>query len=540
MDVLAAATTWLDQDPDPITRLELQGLIDSKDIEGLNSRFLTRLEFGTAGLRGELGAGPNRMNQVVVAQTALGLGRFLLANKSEYQDQNGQLSVVIGYDGRINSDVFAKLSAEIFQALGISAKLFSKMVPTPVAAFTGKLLAASATVVVTASHNPPRDNGYKVYLGGKNGHSQLVPPQDGEIASFIEQIARETTFRDIPRSFDYQVLEDAEIAAYTARALELVDQSEQARIRRQELKISYTAMHGVGYRYLKEIFDQSGFQLSSVLEQQEPDGSFPTVAFPNPEEPGAMDLAFALATKTQADVVIANDPDADRLAIGFGTPPRMLTGDQVGLILAEYSAQHGAKVIANSIVSQDLGPIANHHGISYSQTLTGFKWISKVAGLDYGYEEALGYCVDPSNTPDKDGITAALLIAEIASNLKSAGLNLGDELKRLASLYGESATGQVSIRVTNLDVISKVMTALRHSPPKEILGQPVALEDYLGKVDAQKTDALVFSSSNLKVIFRPSGTEPKLKCYLQFRGAAAESGLADLKNWASKLIAELS
>ena len=540
MDVLSAATTWLNQDPDPLTRSELQGLIASDDLEALNSRFLTRLEFGTAGLRGELGAGPNRMNQVVVAQTALGLGRFLLANRSEYLDQSGNLSVVIGYDGRINSDVFAKLSAEIFQALGISAKLFSKMVPTPVAAFTGKLLAASATVVVTASHNPPRDNGYKVYLGGKNGHSQLVPPQDAEIASFIKAIATDTTFQEIARASNYQVLEDAEINAYTARALELVDQGEQEKTRRSTLKISYTAMHGVGYRYLREIFDQAGFQLNSVTEQQEPDGRFPTVAFPNPEEPGAMDLAFALATKFQADVIIANDPDADRLAIGYGTPPRMLTGDEVGLILAEYAAQNGAKVIANSIVSQDLGPIASHHGISYSQTLTGFKWIAKVPGLDFGYEEALGYCVDPSNTPDKDGITAALLIAEIASNLKTSELDLGDELGRLASLYGESATGQVSIRVTDLGVISSVMSKLRHSPPTEILGQPVTLEDYLGKVGNQKTDALVFSSSSLKVIFRPSGTEPKLKCYLQFRGAEAKTGIVNLKSWASELITELS
>jgi phosphomannomutase len=540
MDLIETAKAWLDQDPDPVTQAELTALIEAGDQAALQSRFETRLEFGTAGLRGELGAGPNRMNQVVVAQTALGLGRFLLANRDAYLDDAHGLSVVIGYDGRANSDVFARLSAEIFSALGIRAKLFGEMVPTPVAAFTGRLLGSSATVVVTASHNPPRDNGYKVYLGGANGHSQLVPPQDAAIATEIEKVASELSFQNIERSSDFDLLGEAEIYAYHRRALELIGNAEQLRSQRAALKIAYTAMHGVGHKHVAEIFSEAGFKLHSVTAQQEPDGRFPTVAFPNPEEPGAMDLAFELAQDISADVVIANDPDADRLAVGFGNPPRMLTGDQLGLILAELMASRGARVIANSIVSQDLTALARHHGIGYETTLTGFKWISKVENLDYGYEEALGYCVDPSYTPDKDGITAALMIVELAAELKSKGLNLGDELNRLSALYGDTATGQVSIRVQDLAQIKKVMGALRTNPLGSILGKQVSVDDYLTKPGHQTTDALIFTGQAIKVIFRPSGTEPKLKCYLQFTGSETETGLENLKHWARELIQSLS
>ena len=253
-----------------------------------------------------------------------------------------------------------------------------------------------------------------------------------------------------------------------------------------------------------------------------------------------MDLAFELAEDVSADVVIANDPDADRLAVGFGNPPQMLTGDQAGLILAELMAARGARVIANSIVSQDLSALAAHHGIGYETTLTGFKWISKVEKLDYGYEEALGYCVDPSYTPDKDGITAALMIVELAAELKSKGLTLGDELSRISELYGDTATGQVSIRVQDLSQIKKVMSGLRANPPLSILDEEVEVEDYLAKSGHHKTDALIFTGQGIKVIFRPSGTEPKLKCYLQFTGSNTRQGLEDLKHWARNLIQALS
>lgn len=540
MDHYQKAQAWLRQDPDPVTRTELAELIANSDQAGLTARFESRLEFGTAGLRGELGAGPNRMNQIVVGQTALGIAEFLLANRDAYLDPGGQLSVVIGYDGRVNSDVFAKLTAEIFAGKGLTALLFDRLVPTPVAAFTGRARRSSATIVVTASHNPPRDNGYKVYLGGKNGNSQLVPPQDREISVQIKKVAAAVEFQDLPRSANYQLIGQTDIAAYVDRALTLIPQDSQARQRRGNLKITHTSMHGVGWKFVREIFERSGFTLSSVLSQQEPDGSFPTVAFPNPEEPGAMDEAFINALANQSSLILANDPDADRLAVGYGHDPVMLTGDQVGVILAERAISAGAKVIANSIVSQDLSVIAKHHGIDYRQTLTGFKWISKVAGINFGYEEALGYCMDPEYTPDKDGITAALLIAELASELEAQGLGLDAELLRIEKLYGQSANGQVSIRVTDLDVIAKVMAALRADPPAEILGHQVALEDFMEKPGHDKTDALVFTSEALKVIFRPSGTEPKLKCYLQLRGEGAKADLESLQVWAKNLISSLS
>lgn len=540
MNFTDLAKSWLHQDPDPKTRAELQGLIASVDLRGLEARFGARLEFGTAGLRGELGAGPNRMNQVVVAQTALGISRFLLASGSQYLDSQGGLSVVIGYDGRHNSDVFAKLSAEIFAAQGIRALMFDQVVPTPVAAFAGRSRLSSATIVVTASHNPPKDNGYKVYLGGANGNSQLVPPQDAEIADQIARVASETSFQDIPRSGSYSLLGKEDISNYVDRALTLIPQDAKAKSRRGELRITHTSLHGVGWKFIKEIFERSGFELCSVQSQQEPDGDFPTVIFPNPEEPGAMDLAFESAIENKSELILANDPDADRLAVGFGQNQQMLTGDQVGLILADRLATAGVRVIANSIVSQDLTAIAEHHGLEYQQTLTGFKWISKVPGIGFGYEEALGYCVDPEFTPDKDGITAALLIAELASELSEQGQNLGDELARIADQYGQTATGQVSIRVQDLGVIASSMAFIRQHPPLQILGQSVTLTDYLQRSGNDRTDALIFTGPTIRVIFRPSGTEPKLKCYLQFSGADSAAGLESLRDWATNLISTAS
>jgi phosphomannomutase len=347
-------------------------------------------------------------------------------------------------------------------------------------------------------------------------------------------------FQDLPRSIGYQLIGEADTAAYVDRAISLIPQDSESKKRRGALKVTHTSMHGVGWKFVREIFERSGFSLSSVASQQEPDGSFPTVAFPNPEEPGAMNEAFKDAIANQSDLILANDPDADRLAVGYGKHPRMLTGDQVGVMLADRLAGAGAKVIANSIVSQDLSLIAKHHGAEYQQTLTGFKWISKVPGIAYGYEEALGYCVDPDYTPDKDGITAALLMAELASELHSQGLELDSELARIEELHGKVSTGQVSIRVTDTAVIAKVMAALRIAPPTQILGQQVKLKDFLEKAGFDKTDALVFSSERLKVIFRPSGTEPKLKCYLQLRGEDSEAGLESLRSWAKNLIEALS
>ncbi|MEY3561633.1 MAG: hypothetical protein RL068_785 [Actinomycetota bacterium] len=540
MDYLDQAASWLEQDPDPVTQAELSEIIRSNDQEALASRFASSLQFGTAGLRGELGAGPNRMNRVVVAQTALAIARFLKTNRAQYLNPDGGLSVVIGFDGRTNSDIFAKDSAAILQAAGIEALLFDFAVPTPVAAFTGRKLRASATIVVTASHNPPRDNGYKVYLGGANGGSQLISPQDEQIAAEIKGVAQTFTFSQIPQNLSYGSLGQAQVDAYVARAAELIRSTNS---NRDQLSITYTAMHGVGYRIVKQLFDQVGFQFESVARQQEPDGTFPTVAFPNPEEPGAMDLSFEHANMQNSDLIIANDPDADRLAIGLKTASgyQMLTGDQVGLLLAEIVASSKkAGNLANSIVSANISAVAQRHGLGYQQTLTGFKWISKVEGLVYGYEEALGYCVDPSHTPDKDGITAALLIAELASDLKAKGMDLAGYLVELAEHYGHQATGQVSIRVSDLSVISKIMAGVRAAAPEKILDERARFEDLALGLNLPKTDAVVLTTDSYRVIIRPSGTEPKLKCYLQVVATSTEQGqleLESLRGWARNLLA---
>jgi phosphomannomutase len=543
MNLLEKANSWLQQDPDPETRAELASLISANDTAQLESRFGSRLEFGTAGLRGELGSGPNRMNRVVVGQAAYAIAKFLKANQAVYQNPSGQLSAVIGFDGRINSDVFAKDTAEIFSAAGIRAQLFDRVVPTPVACFTGARLKASVTIVVTASHNPPRDNGYKVYLGGPLFGSQLVPPQDKEIAGFITQIATETTFANIPKSSEVQTLSAPEVQQYQDRALELIAQDKQGRA---DLKITYTAMHGVGYAVLQPIFAEAGFAIDSVAKQQEPNGLFPTVSFPNPEEPGAMDLSFETALAKDSDLILANDPDADRLAVGVKTSGgyQMLTGDEVGLLLAErIAAKDPSGSFANSIVSASLTPLATHHGIKYEQTLTGFKWISKVDNLRYGYEEALGYCVDPSHTPDKDGITAALLIAEWAAELKAQGTNLLAQLDLLAQRYGHLKSGQVSIRVSDLSVIGKIMAGVRATPLTSVLGEKVEYEDLALGLKLKPTDGVILSGASTRLIIRPSGTEPKLKCYLQVlaeSSAQATDSLEKLKSFASEYLKSLS
>jgi len=304
MSLLELAEAWVAQDPDPKTQSELQVLMDQANLDQIGERFAQLLQFGTAGLRGELGAGPNRMNRIVVSYAALALAKFLVQNKNTYSDHAGQLSVVIGYDGRENSDVFAQDSAEILQANGCQALLFDRAVPTPVAAFTGKRKGASATIVVTASHNPPRDNGYKVYLGGPNGSSQLISPQDKEIANLIEDISKTETFSSIAHSTGYQKLDHADVNLYIERAASLVKRDNP---NRQGLNITHTSLHGVGWSVVSELFSKLGFRVSPVLEQMQPDANFPTVSFPNPEEAGAMDLSYASATKAGSDLILAND-----------------------------------------------------------------------------------------------------------------------------------------------------------------------------------------------------------------------------------------
>jgi phosphomannomutase len=521
-DLKEQALAWLSQDPDPETRAELQVLIDNDDEAGLTTRFHTRLEFGTAGLRGELGAGPNRMNRVLVAQTAAGLGNYLLKH-------NSKASVVIGFDGRVNSDVFAKDSAEVLAGMGIEVLLLDEMGPTPLVSFATRYLNMSAGIMVTASHNPPRDNGYKVYLGGDFNGSQIISPVDNQIADEINKVAKTQTFDSLPKSTEYKLIGQEIRAEYLKSALLAGGQSDGT-----ELKIVYTPMHGVGWSAIEPLFESSGSEaLIPVPEQVEPDGNFPTVAFPNPEEKGALDLSMALAEAQDADLIIANDPDADRVALALPTASgwQRLTGDQVGLILAdEIASKAKSGTLACSIVSSSvLAKVADHYGLDFKATLTGFKWISKIPNLIFGYEEALGYCIDPDYVADKDGVSAALLLANIARREKAAGRTLWDLLDDLGNRYGFYATGQISIRVSDLSIIGKAMHTIRTTPPKELAGLTATFTDMsLGSKDLMPTDGLRFDlADGRRVIIRPSGTEPKLKCYLE-AVADSEAGAKDL------------
>lgn len=521
LELKEKALAWLNQDPDPETRAELQALLDNTDLDGLTSRFHTRLEFGTAGLRGELGAGPNRMNRVLVAQTAAGLGNYLLS-------QNKTASVVIGFDGRVNSDVFAKDSAEVLAGMGIEVLLLDQMGPTPLVSYATRALGMSAGIMVTASHNPPRDNGYKVYLGGDFNGSQIISPVDNQIAAEIAKIAETQTFDSLKKSSEYKLIGEEIRAAYLKSALKAGGKSDGT-----PLKIVYTPMHGVGWSSIESLFESAGSEkLIPVPEQVVPDGSFPTVAFPNPEEKGALDLAMALAQSQDADLIIANDPDADRVAVALPTTDgwQRLTGDQVGLILAdEIASKATTGTLACSIVSSSvLAKVAAHSGLEFKATLTGFKWISKVPNLIFGYEEALGYCIDPEQVADKDGVSAALMLANVARREKAKGRTLWDLLNELGQRYGFYATGQISIRVSDISIIGKAMQSIRTSPPKELAGLETTFSDMsLGSKDLMPTDGLRFDlADGRRVIIRPSGTEPKLKCYLEAVSDSKESAQA--------------
>lgn len=531
-ELFASAIAWAAQDPDLETKNELLELIEAKDVAAIADRMGGHLDFGTAGLRGELGAGPNRMNRVLVAQAAAGIRDYVLEHFSDSP------SVVIGFDGRINSEIFAKDSAQIFAAAGIRTMLFDGVVPTPVLAFTGKHLNSSAAIMVTASHNPPRDNGYKVYLGGSNGGSQIISPTDKEIAAKIRRIAETQTFDSIAKSTEYKIIGDEMRNAYVKETASLTGEIKNGK----SLKIVYTAMHGVGWHVVEKLFAAVGLARPITVDSQLlPDGNFPTVAFPNPEEPGAMDLSYAEARGVGADLILANDPDADRLAVGIPDQSvsagwRRLTGDEIGLILGDQIArrqvaQGKTGTLACSIVSSSvLSQVAKHFGLAYQETLTGFKWISKVKNLAFGFEEALGYCVDPRHTPDKDGISAALLIAELATGLALENKTLESHLAELGELYGHYATGQISIRVTDVSVISNLMSKLRNQPPSQISGVDAKFTDLnVATAKLGATDGLRFDlADGRRVIVRPSGTEPKLKCYLQAVGSSKQHATESL------------
>ncbi|GAA4064435.1 phospho-sugar mutase [Nonomuraea soli] len=510
---------WLAQDPDPDTRAELEAILG--DPAQLAERFGAKLEFGTAGLRGELGAGPNRMNRVTVMRAAAGLAAVLGPGKH----------VVIGFDARHKSDVFARDTAAVLTGAGLKASIMARHLPTPLLAFAVKELGADAGVMVTASHNPPRDNGYKVYWGDG---SQIVPPVDGEISAAIDAVGR---VDELPLGDSWETLGEPIVDAYlkAVTALPLGDA--------RELRIASTALHGVGAELLERAFLTAGFDAPVPVEaQREPDPEFPTVSFPNPEEPGAMDLAFELARKIDADVVLANDPDADRCAVGVPLPGggfRMLTGDEVGGLLGEYVLTHtsGDVLVATTIVSSTLlGKIAAEYGVRYTETLTGFKWIMRAGeGLVFGYEEALGYSVgSDAGLPvhDKDGISAALTVAAIAAQAKRSGRTLLDLLDDQARRFGLHLTSQLSVRVDDLSLITGAMARLRAEPPTSLGGRAVEAADDLSEGSAQlpPTDGLRYRlAGDGRIVVRPSGTEPKLKCYLEVVGDSRERAAADLE-----------
>ena len=520
MSVIDLARAWRDQDPDEETRDELHHLIADAEtgseaaIAQLHDRFDTRLEFGTAGLRGRIEAGSNRMNRVLVAQAAAGFANFLVA-------RGLAPSVVIGYDGRKNSKIFATDTAELMAGSGVRAVLLPRLLPTPVLAFAVRELGMSAGVMVTASHNPPQDNGYKVYLGDADQGSQIVPPLDAEIAAHILSVAAEKSVLELPRSTDWETADERVIDEYVRRTAALAGHP------KSPPRFVYTALHGVGWETAHRVFLKAGFGEPTVVAAQiEPDSAFPTVRFPNPEEPGAMDLAFDTAITADAELVIANDPDADRLAIGIPDVDgewHRLSGNQVGALLGWRAAERLAAAgttgtLAASIVSSPaLAEVARHYGLAYVDTLTGFKWVSRVPGLSYGYEEALGYLVDPAKVRDKDGISAAVDFLGLVSDLKDEGRTVADHLTDFAERFGAFASSQVSIRVTDLADIPRLMTALRQSPPEQIGAAAIRqVDDFAdGFAGLPASDILRYRlEDGSRVIVRPSGTEPKIKVYI--------------------------
>jgi len=521
--LLAAAEAWLADDPDPSTRAELAEVVEraragDADAAGdLADRFVGMLQFGTAGLRGRLGAGPNRMNRAVVIRAAAGLTAYL---QHDADHPRSEPFVVVGYDARHKSDEFARDTAAVVTAAGGRAAVLPHVLPTPVLAFAIRHLGADAGVMVTASHNPAQDNGDKVYLGDG---SQIVPPADALIAARIAAIG---SVADVPLASDgWETLGADVLEAYLDAVSGLVRADAPRAVR-----VVHTSLHGVGNDTVIEAFARAGFPAPyAVASQSQPDPEFPTVVFPNPEEAGAIDAALELARQVGPDLVVANDPDADRCAIAVPDPAaadaggwRMLRGDEVGALLGAHLLSRGVApggVFANSIVSSRLlAAMARAAGVAHEETLTGFKWIARVPGLAFGYEEALGYCVAPDVVRDKDGVSAALLVTEQAAALAAEGRTLLDVLDDLAVEHGVYATDAFSVRVSDLALMPALMERLRSAPPSQVAGVAVVQLDDLARGDGglPPTDGLrFFLADQSRVIVRPSGTEPKVKVYLE-------------------------
>jgi len=511
--LVAQVQQWISQDPDPKTRAELEKLLEDRNEVELRSCFSGFLEFGTAGLRGKLGPGPSRMNRAVVTKTAAGL--------VTYMRKHNLLSVVIGRDARYGSKDFAQDTAEIMQGAGMQVYLLPRALPTPVLAYAVRELKCDVGIMVTASHNPPEDNGYKVYLGGvvdqiRYEGSQIISPADAQISEYISQVP---DLNSLKRSSGAEVLDNTIVDSYIKATAKLATSN-------SDLKVVYSAMHGVGKETLEQVFAAANFAPPIlVIEQAEPDPDFPTVKFPNPEEPGAIDLSIKKAMQVSADLVIANDPDADRCAVAIADQSgswRMLRGDEVGAILGEYlarAAKDKNATLSNSIVSSSiLSKIAKAYQLPFAETLTGFKWIAKIEKLYFGYEEALGYAVDSNSVNDKDGISAALMIVQIATDLKRESKTLNDFLDEIWSKYGYHGTKQISVRVDSLEQIDTILGRFRNSTPQSIAGYRLIGFDDLEKPVSglpPTKGARIFLEPKIRIIVRPSGTEPKIKCYIE-------------------------
>ena len=509
---------WIADDPDPKTAAELQQLLDAQDEITLKKYFNGFLQFGTAGLRGPIGPGPSCMNRAVVGRAAAGI--------ASYMKKRGMTKVVVGRDARYGSEDYTFETAEIMSGAGMDVYILPRPLPTPVLAFATSYLACDIGIMVTASHNPPQDNGYKVYVGpeadGINyAASQIINPTDAFIAADIDAV---TSLKSLPRGTQWTILDEEVLNEYVKRTSALAP-------RPGDLKVVYTAMHGVGTETVKLVFNQAGFSsLITVDEQCTPDPDFPTVAFPNPEEPGAIDLALKKARDFGAELVIANDPDADRCAAAINDPKvgwRMLRGDELGIVLGEWIARSKPKgTFGNSIVSSSaLRKISAHYGIDFKEVLTGFKWLAKIEDLAFGYEEAIGYSVDSETVNDKDGVSAAIFLAQVAMDLKRDGLTISDLLNQVWERHGFHGTEQISIRVSDMSAITRLLAGLRQNPPKEIAGRTVeSIDDLAAPKDGlPPTDGLrIWLSGGIRIIVRPSGTEAKMKCYIEVVTATSE------------------
>jgi phosphomannomutase len=507
----AEVEAWIADDPDPKPAAELTALLEAGDEDTLKKYFNGFLQFGTAGLRGPIGPGPSCMNRAVVGRAAAGI--------AAYMKKRGMTKVVVGRDARYGSEDYTFETAEIMSGAGMDVYILPRPLPTPVLAFATSYLACDVGIMVTASHNPPQDNGYKVYVGPdadgiKYASSQIISPTDGFMAADIDAV---TSLKSLPRGNKWTILDEEVISEYVKRTSALAP-------RPGDIKIVYTAMHGVGTETVQRVFNHAGFAtLILVDEQCTPDPDFPTVAFPNPEEPGAIDLALKKARDFGAELVIANDPDADRCAAAINDPKvgwRMLRGDELGVVLGEWIARSKpAGTFGNSIVSSSaLRKIASHYGIDFQEVLTGFKWLAKIEDLAFGYEEAIGYAVDSETVNDKDGISAAIFLAQVAMDLKRDGLTISDLLDQVWERHGFHGTEQISIRVSDMSAITRLLAGLRQTPPKEIAGRAVeSIDDLAAPTDGlPPTDGLrIWLAGGIRIIVRPSGTEAKMKCYIE-------------------------